>query len=109
MSHIQLLAAAALALIASGCANVPMAPTELDAQAKQFSIPAGKANLYINRGGGLGTAVVIQLQLDGLIVGSLAPYTYHLISVSPGKHTIAVFAGTENARQSIVTLEAGHN
>jgi Protein of unknown function (DUF2846) len=91
-----------------GCASVPMASATQDSAAKQFVVEPGKANIYVNRGGGIGTALVFQTVLDGRIVGSLAPNTYQLLVVSPGEHTVTL-TGNENAQQQTLTAEAGKN
>ena len=41
-------------------------------------------------------------------MGSLAPNTYQLLSVSPGEHTVTMTGG-ENVQQEKVTAEAGKN
>ncbi len=76
--------------------------------AKAFSPQAGNANIYVNRGGGIGTAIAFQVILDGRIVGSFAPYTFHLLSVSLGEHAIGI-TSAENIKQAKVMAEAGRN
>lgn len=93
----------------AGCASVPMTSATLDSEGKKFSPEAGKASIYINRGGGLGTAVTVQTLLDGRMVGALAPDTYQLLSVAPGDHVISTGAGAETVEMQKVTAEAGTN
>ena len=92
----------------AGCASVPMTSPTLDSQAKAFTPEPGKANIYVNRGGGMGSALEFQVVLDGRISGSLAPHTFQLLSVSPGAHTLLV-QGAENVQQQKLDAEAGKN
>ncbi|MEZ6243599.1 MAG: DUF2846 domain-containing protein [Phycisphaerales bacterium] len=105
--HCLLACVLATALL-GGCASVPMTSASLDSEAKNFTPEPGKASIYVNRGGGIGTALVFQTVLDGRIVGSLAPHTYQLLSVPPGEHTLAV-TSAENVEQMQFTADAGEN
>ena len=102
------LSLAVMGLYWAGCASVPKTSPELDAQAKTFSPKPGMANVYVNRGGGMGTAITFQVVLDGRIVGSLAPYSYHLLEVEAGSHSIGVISH-ENTKQVQIETEAGRN
>ena len=94
----------------AGCASVPMTPSTLDVDAKKFQPEPDKANLYVNRKGGFaGGGVIIQIVLDGRIVGSLAPSTYQLLSVVPGEHVLTTSGQFENAVQVKVNAEQGKN
>jgi hypothetical protein len=97
------------ALLAAGCASVPMTTGSLDLKAKKFAPDPGKASIYVNRDGGIGTAVTIQTVLDGRIVGSLAPHTYQFLSVTSGEHVLSTGAGTQNVEQEKLNVEAGKN
>ena len=79
-----------LAIGLNACATVPMTSPSLDMEAKKFIPETGKASIYVNRSSLLGTAVTIQVILDGRIVGALPPKTYLLMNVTPGPHTIMV-------------------
>ena len=92
----------------AGCASVPMADPMADINAKQFTTVPDKANIYICRGAGMGTALLFQTVVDGRIIGGLAPQTYQLITVSPGEHTIAM-TGSENEQQIQIMAEANTN
>jgi hypothetical protein len=92
----------------AGCASVPMTSVVLDTEAKKFVVEPGKANIYINRAGVIGSALVVHTMLDGRIVGFLASNTYQLLSVSPGEHIVAT-VGKENVEQQKLTAEAGKN
>jgi hypothetical protein len=92
----------------AGCASVPMTSPTLDSEAKAFTPESGKANIYVDRGGGVGAGVEFQVVLDGRITGSLAPKTFQLLSVSPGEHTLLVQGG-ENLQQQKPVAEVGKN
>jgi Protein of unknown function (DUF2846) len=75
-------------VLASGCASVPMASAERDAEAKAFSTTAGKANLYIYRNESMGAAVKMPVLVDSVSVGDTTAKTYILKQVDPGTHVV---------------------
>lgn len=100
--------------VLAGCASVPMAPSNLDASAKQFTPAADQGHIYISRGGGLGTAIVYRVNLDGepAPMGWIAQHTYLMMSVPPGEHTILIFpnfagGGGIPVRKKELTVEDG--
>jgi subtilase family serine protease len=96
-------------VIFTGCVNVQMTPSDLDSDAKKFEPQSDKANIYINRiGQWFGYGFAFETSLDGRIVGSLAPKTYIMLSVSPGEHTIAL-SNVGNVTQQTVKVEPGKN
>lgn len=100
-----LIGALALSVLA-GCASVPLASPELDAQAKSFAAPAaGKANIYVYRHESFGAAIRIPVSLDGRKVASTAAKTYMLLSVAPGPHQVLSDAEVEDKLE--VNAEAG--
>lgn len=38
----------------------------------------------------MGTAIILQVAVDGKIIGSIAPNTFHMVLVEPGDHTISI-------------------
>jgi hypothetical protein len=105
----HLMGLCSIAVLLSGCAaTVPMAMATLDAEAKQFVPPAGQSNVYVFRSGGPGWAIAFQVQLDGRVIGSIAPNTYHLAAVEPGDHTIAA-SSNENSRMVRFRALAGQS
>ena len=92
----RLCAIAAIALVAllSGCASVPMADTKLDAAAKTFAAPAGKAGVYVYRNETFGAAVKMDVFLDGKRLGDTVARSYFYAEVEPGTH--AVMGKSEN-------------
>ncbi len=74
----------------SACATVALAPPTEDQQAKTFKVSEQQANIYVfRRWAFVGSALLLQISLDGLIVGQIAPGTYFLFQVDPGEHTVA--------------------
>ncbi len=76
----------------SACATVALAPPTEDQQAKTFKVSEQQANIYVFRRYkffGRSDALLLQIYLDGLIVGQVAPGTYFLFQVDPGEHTVA--------------------
>jgi hypothetical protein len=104
----SLLALAALAFLA-GCASVPMSPGSTDAEAKTFGRVPGKASVYVNRDGWIGTAVAVQIVLDGRIAGALPGRTYMLLTVEPGPHTLSasVTGFGQHTEQAKMDAEVG--
>ncbi len=100
----------ALVLMISGCvATVAMMPETLDVEAKRFSPPPNKANIYLVRKSYFGgSGVLIQVFLDGKILGSVASGTYILVDVDPGTNQIAVIT-KENQDAITLNTEAGGN
>ncbi len=88
MKKISLLTIFGLLSLFIGCASVPMAPTEQDAEAKQFTVLQGKSNIYLYRNESFGGGVAVPVTLDGKNVGSTGPYTYFKWVVEPGKHVV---------------------
>lgn len=95
------------AVIATGCASVPMASKEADAAAKTFQQTPGMANLYIYRNESFGAAVKMPILLDGQIAGDTAAKTYILKSVAPGSHVVT--SKTENDATLTVDAAPGKN
>lgn len=97
----------AVVLIASqaGCAaTVSLAPTADDQQAKTFQISEQHANVYVFRRSQFeGSAILLQIFVDGSVVGAVAPGTYLYLQLEPGEHTVASIT-QEN--QSVIRLLA---
>lgn len=95
------------ALLASGCASVPMASMQADQQAKKFETTAGKSNIYVYRNETFGAAIKMPVFIDDKVVGQTAADTYILATVDPGKHKV-VSQSAEDASLDITT-EPGKN
>ena len=89
------------ALVMSGCASVPMASKNADAQAKLFAPTTDKATVYIYRNEIIGAAIKMPLLIDGIAIGDTAAKTYVEQVLPPGTHVITSKAEND----STLTLE----
>jgi hypothetical protein len=86
-----------------------MAPEAEDAAAKEFVPKASEANIYVVRKDEFaGSAVALEVKLDGTTMGSLAPGTFLLIEVEPGEHIVSSHT-PENQAVCPVDTVAGEN
>ena len=74
--------------VLSGCASVAMVDPQRDAAAKTFVAPADKAGLYVYRNEFIGSAVKMDVAIDGKDVGQTVAKTYLYKEVAPGKHMV---------------------
>ena len=81
--------AAAAALFIAGCASVPQASPERDADAKQFNTHPNAAAIYVYRpdfqGPGDDGSYSV-LWADGRLIGETLPRTYFRLDLRPGRH-----------------------
>jgi len=101
----RLFAALLLSLALVGCASVPMGDPNQDAAAKTFQVPADKAGIYVYRNESIGTAVKMDVIIDGQNIGETAARTFFYKEVAPGKHTVTSKA--ENTDTVEVDLKPG--
>ncbi len=93
-----------LALTLWACATVALAPPAKDQQAKTFEVSEQEANIYVFRRAKIaGDALLLPIYLDGQFVGGVAPETFLLLQVNPGKHTVAAIMQEGLA---VITLRA---
>lgn len=104
---IRFLCGALLLAVLGGCASVPMASAELDAQAKSFATTPGKANIYVYRHESFGAAIRIPVSLDGRKIASTAAKTYMMVTVEPGQHVVLSDAEVED--KLTLDVQAGKN
>ena len=109
MKKFRYLILCGLSLFLTSCASVPMASTAEDTAAKQFGSTTSKANVYVYRGAGVGTALLVQIIMDGRITGSLAPNTYQKLALSPGSHTISTGGAFGNVASATLHAQGGRN
>ncbi len=77
-------------LAISGCAKVPLASNELDAQMKAFTpLPKDKAGLYVFRNSVVGQALMKNVYIDGQLIGATANKVYFYREIVPGFHTLS--------------------
>ena len=90
MKELVLLTGVVCSALLVGCASAPMTSASLDEEGKKFTSEPGRANIYVARPGKfVGGALNVETSLDGRPVGPLAPGTYQLLSVAPGKHQVS--------------------
>lgn len=85
---------APLALLLASCASVPMAPPQLDLEAKKFEVDSGNAGLYIYRNELLGGAIPLTVSVNDKVLGQTGPNTYFYLNLKPGKYKVASYAET---------------
>ncbi|MBD1602388.1 DUF2846 domain-containing protein [Pseudomonas typographi] len=96
-----------LCLSLIGCASVPMADKQADAEAKKFATAQDMSRIYIYRNEYFGAAIKMPVVLDGNILGKTVAHSYLYTEVVPGPHVIA--ADGENTEMLKLTTKAGEN
>jgi hypothetical protein len=83
-------ATAWLIIALGGCASVPEAAPERDAEAKQFETRPGAATLYVFRNDFPSTSTLEDsvLYVDGRLIGATLPGTFFRIDLLPGVHQL---------------------
>jgi microcystin-dependent protein len=107
MKNIVVVVTSAVILLLTGCASVPMAPTDKDTRAKEFSPAPSKASLYIYRNENFGAAIPMSVAVNGKALGQTAAKTYFHLNVMPGKYNVESHA--ENVASLPLSMEAGKN
>lgn len=102
---VALLLVGAAVVAFAGCAAVPMASLDQDAEAKKFSVPAGQSRIYVYRNESIGGAIPMTVSLDGRVMGRTAMQTFFVWDVAPGKHTVTSHA--EDVSNLILETAAG--
>ena len=96
-----------LLLAAAACANVPLADSQQDAEAKRFEQPArDNGALYVYRAGLMGLARPIDVSIAGGVSAALASNTYLRLEGPPGPVDLACRVGDKQGGQQI-TIEPG--
>jgi len=89
-----------------GCASVPMGDPEQDAALKTYAVAPDQAGLFIYRDGIFGSAVKLDVQVDGTPLGQTAVMTYLYTPVTPGTHVVSSSAANTDSLE--VDIEAGN-
>lgn len=105
MKHLTITLFTSIVLILTGCASVPMASVEADAQAKQFVPSDGKSKIYVYRNENFGAALKMTVLLDDKILADTAAKTYVVAEVEPGQHILV--SKTENDAMLELDTKAG--
>ncbi|MCL7744577.1 DUF2846 domain-containing protein [Guyparkeria hydrothermalis] len=94
-------------LLLGGCASVPMASMEADAEAKAFTPAADKGALYIFRDEVFGAAIPMTVSVNGHVIGQTAANSYFWLELEPGRYRVE--SHTENVSTLPVTVATGEN
>ncbi len=96
-----------LLLAAAACANVPLADSRQDAEAKRFEQPArDNGALYVYRSGYMGLARPIDVSLAGGVTAQLASNTFVRLEGPPGPVELSCRIGDQQGGQQI-TIGSG--
>ena len=91
MKELVLLTGVVCSALLVGCASAPRTSTSLDEEGKKFTSEPGRANIYVARPGKfVGAGLNVETSLDERSGGPVAPGTYQLLSVAPGKHAVSI-------------------
>lgn len=94
-------------LLVAACANVPLADSGQDAEAKRFERPArDNGALYVYRSGYMGLARPIDVSIAGGANAELASNTYLRLEGPPGPVELSCRIGDQQSGQQI-TMEPG--
>ena len=86
-----------------------MASSSQDAAAKLMIPPPEQSNIYIVRASGIwGSAISFQVFVNGQFIGTIAPGTFHMVTLDPGEHLVSVISN-ENAESLNVGTSEGNN
>ncbi len=99
-----------LGAILGGCAaSVPIMSKEHDIAAEKFQPLSGKGNIYVVREDAFtGSAIAFEIDLDGKGRGSVAPGTYLLFALAPGRHVVSS-STQESADHVAIDVVEGQN
>lgn len=89
----------------TGCVSVPLANKSQDKIGKRFIPNPNKASIYIFRNESFNMGLKTNIFLNGSLVGQTKGYTYALLKVHPGDHTIS--SSLENTAQFKLHTEPG--
>lgn len=101
----KLLLGAIVAVNLVGCASVNMGTSKQDAEAKKFSVSEDKSAIYIYRNESFGSAVKMDIEVNGQNIGHTAANTFLYKELPPGRHIVASKA--ENADYVEVNAKPG--
>ena len=100
--------AATAVILCASCASVPLATSDLDYAAKEFTPHPEKATLYIVRPSSIvAVAQTVTPMLDQRPLGRLTSGTYFMVLVDPGSHQVAAIAA-ENVAAVDIEAEPAH-
>lgn len=107
---LKLAAATACVALITGCAGVPMAPSENNQKAKSFAAPdEGKSGLYIYRDSFVGKALKKDVYVDGKCLGETADRVFFYTQVD-GNQSHKISTESEfSPNDLLLDTDAGKN
>jgi hypothetical protein len=79
---------AIVVFLVAGCASTPEAPTDRDAEAKQFLTHPNTSTIYVYRIDFEPDDDNVVLYIDSRLIGETLPRTYFRIDTVPGRHVL---------------------
>ncbi|MGZ5142671.1 MAG: hypothetical protein ACXWCP_03805 [Burkholderiales bacterium] len=79
---------ALMALLVGACASTPEAPSDRDAEAKQFLTHPNASTIYVYRIDVEPSDDQVVLYIDSRLIGETLPRTYFRIDAVPGRHVL---------------------
>ncbi|MGZ5162114.1 MAG: hypothetical protein ACXWIT_16435 [Burkholderiales bacterium] len=79
---------ALMALLVGACASTPEAPSDRDAEAKQFLTHPNASTIYVYRIDVEPSDDHVVLYIDSRLIGETLPRTYFRIDAVPGRHVL---------------------
>ena len=117
VKRFRIFVTAVLCLFVSGCGiaakmrthpDMPLVSEKADADAKRFQPKPGKASVYVIREYTFtGQNTLCRISLDEIDQGRLAPGTFILFSVSPGKHEVSFKGKMDRGKEKIYAVKGG--
>lgn len=101
----KFLVIAAITMNMVGCASVNMATPQQDAAVKTFAVPKENAGIYIYRNETMGSAVKMEVAVDGMPIGKTTAHTFLYKEVAPGTHTLT--SSAENTSTLVIDAKPG--
>jgi len=97
-------------LLAGGCASVPRGSEKLERQARSFTPPPGKANVYAVRAWSvLDSGIVWPVTLDFREFGNVGQQSYLYGAIAAGDHVLGANLPGPVPTRARFTAEAGRN
>lgn len=92
-------------LVFGGCVSAPPVSPAVARDARSLRPADGKARIYVSRPNAYGAALVMQVFIDGVMIGTLPAQASIFADVEPGKRTVSTMIG--RSATTSVDLAAG--
>ncbi|WP_194436896.1 DUF2846 domain-containing protein [Vibrio fluminensis] len=97
-----------LAFTTIGCSTVPLEPQSVENEVEKFNTTPDKANVYIYRNAGIGTALKRMIWVDGWYLGTTGHKTYFYTQLEPGTYDVST-ESEFSPNHLLIDVEAGKN